>query len=41
MGALCNLARKPWMTAEVCKEVGMIQTLLKSTGMALARGEEG
>lgn len=40
-GALCNLARKPWMTAEVCMEVGLVQTLLKSVGNGLAQGEEG
>lgn len=40
-GVLCNLARKTWMTADICKEIGMPQMFLKSMGVALAQGEEG
>lgn len=41
MGALCNLARKTWITTDLCTELRLLPTLFKSIGVALGRGEEG
>lgn len=40
MGALCNVARKAWINAEILKEIGLLKTLLNSVRVSLARAED-
>ena len=37
---MCNLGLKPWVTVDICKEIGIARVLITSIGVELAAGED-